>query len=62
MTVLARRALNEDCATVVTLLGHAMRRALTARLAGECDAIGFFIFAALGVLSFTLCIGLVPAG
>ena len=50
VTVLARWALDEYGAVVVSLLGHAVFGSLATRLASEADAVCSFSFAALFVL------------
>lgn len=61
MARLAARTLNKHCATVVTLLRHAMLRALAAWFAGEGNFVRFFVFASLLVdalsLSFSFVLG-----
>lgn len=58
MSVLTRGTLDQDCAAVVALLGHAMCGALATWLAGKCDAVCLFVLAAQFILLFALCLGL----
>ena len=57
MARLAARTLNKHCATVVTLLRHAMLRALAAWFAGESNFVGLFVFATLLIDALPLSFG-----
>lgn len=58
MSVLARRTTNQNRSLVISMLGHTMRRAIPARLAGETNLVCGFLLAAQTVLFFVLSVGL----
>lgn len=58
MSVMARRAPNQNRPLVISMLGHAVRRTFSARFAGKGDLVCGLLFAAQAVLFFMLGVGL----